>query len=527
MSGGSAGRSAGFLSRANDIEALGREMARLSAEIRQKEKEKETLEQDRSNAGKQLESYRPLIREYEDELLRLGGKQEHLQNSLSESGVTEKSLREELNELEAQLAETGDIIAELINSIRRGEESSREAEEQTKNLQERYDKLIKEREERQKANTDRIVNMRGLRQQINAVNDKISERRRWIESGLEQIAGKNFEIEAVKLKTEELESKISECTSQIDEINVEEQKLQAYTEAVREEKRKIVEKQRDIRSSDKGLSDRRMQLTEEKMRIEKRIESLNTQKAAIIDRFWDKYEITYTAATEMEINVAEQVRNEKYLGELNGKIKALGHVNMDAIEEYVAVKEEFEFLSEQKSDLEKSRVNLNDIISSMDELMKDNFSAQFKIINESFSSVFKELFGGGRAKLYLSEPDNVLESGIEIEVQLPGKSLQNISLYSGGEKSFIAIALLFAILNVKPTPFCILDEIDAALDDVNVSRFATYLKHFLEQTQFIVITHRRGTMEAANLMYGVTMQEKGVSKLLSLEIDDVDDSMVR
>lgn len=527
MSGGSAGRSAGFLSRANDIEVLGREMARLSAEIRQKEKEKETLEQDRSNAGKQLESYRPLIREYEDELLRLGGKQEHLQNSLSESGVTEKSLREELNELEAQLAETGDIIAELINSIRRGEESSREAEEQTKNLQERYDKLIKEREERQKANTDRIVNMRGLRQQINVVNDKISERRRWIESGLEQIAGKNFEIEAVKLKTEELESKISECTSRIDEINEEEQKLQAYTEAVREEKRKIVEKQRDIRSSDKGLSDRRMQLTEEKMRIEKRIESLNTQKATIIDRFWDKYEITYTAATEMEINVAEQVRNEKYLGELNGKIKALGHVNMDAIEEYVAVKEEFEFLSEQKSDLEKSRVNLNDIISSMDELMKDNFSSQFRIINESFSSVFKELFGGGRAKLYLSEPDNVLESGIEIEVQLPGKSLQNISLYSGGEKSFIAIALLFAILNVKPTPFCILDEIDAALDDVNVSRFATYLKHFLEQTQFIVITHRRGTMEAANLMYGVTMQEKGVSKLLSLEIDDVDDSMVR
>ena len=138
----------------------------------------------------------------------------------------------------------------------------------------------------------------------------------------------------------------------------------------------------------------------------------------------------------------------------------------------------------------------------------------------------KELFGGGQGRLYLSEPDNVLESGIEIEIQLPGKSRQNLNLYSGGEKSFIAIALLFAILRVKPTPFCILDEIDAALDDVNVARFATYLKNYIEDTQFIVITHRRGTMEAATILYGVTMQEKGISKLLSLQIDDVDGEMV-
>ena len=147
-------------------------------------------------------------------------------------------------------------------------------------------------------------------------------------------------------------------------------------------------------------------------------------------------------------------------------------------------------------------------------------------INESFSLVFSELFGGGKGELTLSDPSNVLESGIEIIAQLPGKGSQNINLYSGGEKSFIAIALLFAILRVKPAPFCILDEIDAALDDVNVSRFATYLKNYIEQTQFIVITHRRGTMEAANILYGVTMQEKGVSKLLSLHIDDVADDMV-
>ena len=199
---------------------------------------------------------------------------------------------------------------------------------------------------------------------------------------------------------------------------------------------------------------------------------------------------------------------------------------MDSIEEYKNVKERYEFLSVQKGDLEKSQQNLNKIIDSMAELMEEHFAERFGEINKSFSRVFTELFGGGKGELYLSDPDNVLESGIEIKVQLPGKGLQNINLYSGGEKSFIAIALLFAILQVNPTPFCILDEIDAALDDVNVSRFATYLKNYTDQTQFIVITHRRGTMEAANILYGVTMQEKGVSKLLSLHIDDVSDEMV-
>ena len=200
---------------------------------------------------------------------------------------------------------------------------------------------------------------------------------------------------------------------------------------------------------------------------------------------------------------------------------------MDSIEEYKAVKERYEFMAEQKKDLEKSKDNLTEIIASMEELIEEHFGEQFNDINKSFSEVFTELFGGGKGRLYLSDPDNILESGIEIEVQLPGKGLQNINLYSGGEKSFIAIALLFAILKVKPTPFCILDEIDAALDDVNVSRFATYLKNYTDSSQFIVITHRRGTMEAANILYGVTMQEKGVSKLLSLLIDEVDDSLIK
>ena len=190
-------------------------------------------------------------------------------------------------------------------------------------------------------------------------------------------------------------------------------------------------------------------------------------------------------------------------------------------QEYKTVSERVDFLTEQTNDLEKSKKELVRIIDEMLLIMKERFSEQFKIINENFSRVFSELFGGGQANLSLSDPDNVLESGIEIEAQPPGKKLQNLTLLSGGERAFTAIALLFSILNVRPTPFCILDEIEAALDDVNVYRFAEYLKQYSQNTQFIVVTHRRGTMESANILYGVTMQEKGVSKLLTLNIDEV------
>ncbi|MFR8644238.1 MAG: AAA family ATPase, partial [Monoglobus pectinilyticus] len=203
------------------------------------------------------------------------------------------------------------------------------------------------------------------------------------------------------------------------------------------------------------------------------------------------------------------------------EIKSLGNINIDSIEEYKTVSERVDFLTEQTNDLEKSKKELVRIIDEMLLIMKERFSEQFKIINENFSRVFSELFGGGQANLSLSDPDNVLESGIEIEAQPPGKKLQNLTLLSGGERAFTAIALLFSILNVRPTPFCILDEIEAALDDVNVYRFAEYLKQYSQNTQFIVVTHRRGTMESANILYGVTMQEKGVSKLLTLNIDEV------
>ena len=209
---------------------------------------------------------------------------------------------------------------------------------------------------------------------------------------------------------------------------------------------------------------------------------------------------------------------QKEVHKLRNQIKELGSINVDSIEEYRKTKERYDFMSEQRLDLENTITKLRKMISDMTETMKEQFAEKFTIINKNFNEVFVELFGGGKAELILEDESNILECGIDIRVQPTGKKLQNMMLLSGGEKAFTAIALLFAILRINPAPFCILDEIEAALDDVNVYRFADYLKKFSPDTQFLVITHRKGTMEAADTVYGVTMEENGISKLLSMKL---------
>jgi len=233
---------------------------------------------------------------------------------------------------------------------------------------------------------------------------------------------------------------------------------------------------------------------------------------------WEDHEITPNSVGEeykKPDNVSETTKNVKHLRE---EIKALGSINIDSIEEYKQTKERYDFMCEQRLDLEDASAKLRKVIQDMTKIMKEQFEKQFKVINKNFGEVFSELFGGGKAELKLTDEDNILECGIDIEVQPPGKKLQNMTLLSGGEKAFTAIALLFAILKINPAPFCVLDEIEAALDDVNVFRFADYLKKFTKDTQFLVITHRKGTMEAADTVYGITMEENGISKLLSMKL---------
>jgi chromosome segregation protein len=241
---------------------------------------------------------------------------------------------------------------------------------------------------------------------------------------------------------------------------------------------------------------------------------------------WEEYELTYNLALDYKDAGFDDISSlKREISAVKNKIKQLGDVNVNAIEDYKQVSERYEFLKGQHDDICKAEANLVNIIAELDRAMREQFAEKFKEIRVMFSKVFKELFGGGKADLELVDEEDLLETGIKIIAQPPGKKLQNMMQLSGGEKSLTAISLLFAIQSLKPSPFCLLDEIEAALDDSNVKRFAKYLSKLTKDTQFIVITHRKGTMEAADILYGITMQEKGVSTLVSVnmienELDD-------
>lgn len=263
-------------------------------------------------------------------------------------------------------------------------------------------------------------------------------------------------------------------------------------------------------------------LQEEYGKLEVRQAKLQTELEAIQNRLWDEYELTYQTAEEYKKEIQGIKKTQERINELKTAIRELGPVNVSAIEDYSKTMERFRFLTAQKEDLVKSEEKLNRVIREMTSIMKKQFIEEFHKINYNFNVVFRELFEGGRAEVVLVNPEDVLESEIEIIAQPPGKKLQNMLLLSGGERALTAIALLFAILKMRPVPFCILDEIEAALDDSNVYRFAEYIRRFTDTTQFIVITHRKGTMEYSDALYGVTMQEYGISSVVSLKLGDMD-----
>jgi len=269
-------------------------------------------------------------------------------------------------------------------------------------------------------------------------------------------------------------------------------------------------------------NEERSTLERETAQLEQRISQLDDEETHILDSMWESYELTPTPAAAFAQPVPNRAEAKNKAQSLRMKMKALGNVNLDAEAEYLATKERYTFLSQQKRDLEQARQELVQVMEQLTENMKEQFATSFATLNEYFGATFQEIFGGGQAELLLEDTSDILNCGIEIRVTPPGKAVKALSLLSGGERAFVAIALYFAILKLRPTPFCILDEIEAALDDVNVARFADYIRRLTERTQFIVITHRRGTMEAADMLYGVTMQEQGVSKLLMLNLAEAE-----
>lgn len=522
MTGGSNKNNTGFLSRASEIENLKKDIQKLEDELNNVSGLIEANSAELISVEEEREKERANIALLNEKHVKIEADFEHSEIYLMEFKRSREQLLGEL-----------DTITERIDEINKDIENSNA---EIQKLENEIEVFRKNAEQMQ-------LNSENLSGKVNEIQDALIKISIEFNANLKDIELQNERIKSVQIEKEEILNENKEKQHSIEEFSnkiislgneIEQQKKEvdsiskSSTDFDKEiQALDIKRKETDAKTKELGVRVREINevlfdLGQKKVKIETSKVKAEEKLDETFAHLWDEYELTYSEAVKLSTESDVDIKKANaIISELKGKIKALGNINIDAIEEYKEVKERFEFLTAQTEDLEKAKVELEKIISEMLEIMKKQFSEQFAVISKNFNSVFRELFGGGQANLYLADPNDLLSSGIEIEAQPPGKKLQSLTLLSGGERAFTAIALLFAILKVRPTPFCILDEIEAALDDVNVYRYADYLKKYSNKTQFIVVTHRRGTMEAANILYGVTMQERGISKLLSLNIDEV------
>ena len=518
ITGGSvAKKTVNILGRSKEIEKLEKEVNELKVKIKKLEDEKQEYEESiegilelSANLEKELQeidityatekqkviSINENIEKLEKRLNRLKEEQANLEKQKEEAVSTKGDLQVEINKIVEQNGELSKIINEFA--------------ELNKDDQKYIDDL----------NFD-ITNLKISVSSFDESEASIQEIQERIKQELENahtsIENKNAQIEQIKKDNENLEKSIQEILQKIEEVkesvNSSSSKIEELKTERAQKSEKLSKQEDELTAKFKVIEDLKGQLVKLDVKKTKIDEDIN----GIINKMWEEYELTPNNAEQYQKpeNVA---LTQKRVKSVRNEIRELGSVNVDSIEEYKNLKDRYDFMSEQRLDLENTMSKLRKVISDMTQIMKEQFKEKFKVINKNFGEVFAELFGGGKAELTLEDEENILECGIEITVQPPGKKLQNMMLLSGGEKAFTAIALLFAILKINPAPFCVLDEIEAALDDVNVFRYADYLKKFTEHTQFLVITHRKGTMEAADSVYGVTMEESGISKLLSMKL---------
>ena len=518
ITGGSvAKKTVNILGRSKEIEKLEKEVNELKVKIKKLEDEKQEYEESiegvlelSANLEKELQEIDITYATEKQKVISINENIEKLEKRLNR-------LKEEQANLEKQkekaVSTKGDLQVEINKIIEQNEELSKIINgfaELNKDDQKYIDDL----------NFD-ITNLKISVSSFDESEASIQEIQERINQELENahtsIENKNAQIEQIKKDNEELEKSIQDTLQKIKEVkesvNSSSSKIEELKKERSQKSEKLSKQEDEITVKFKVIEDLKGQLVKLDVKKTKIDEDIN----GVINKMWEEYELTPNNAEQYQKpeNVA---LTQKRVNNLRTEIRELGSVNINAIEEYKNLKDRYDFMSEQRLDLENTMSKLRKVISDMTQIMKEQFKEKFKVINKNFGEVFAELFGGGKAELTLEDEENILECGIEITVQPPGKKLQNMMLLSGGEKAFTAIALLFAILKINPAPFCVLDEIEAALDDVNVFRYADYLKKFTEHTQFLVITHRKGTMEAADSVYGVTMEESGISKLLSMKL---------
>ena len=521
MTGGSVSRSAGILSRANELKELTAKQAALTERLDAALREADEAKRDLTAAQYELDVAREQQRGAEDEVLKRTGEKKQYDMLLDALRSREGDIGAELESITARTAEMKKSVA-----VREEEICRHEAE--AAQYRAACEEKLAGQSELQRGSAqlgDEIAARKSTLAGFAAERETTERALADLQALAEQMRGDEDSRRAL---IEDYRAKIRAAEEEIAQYDAAAGALRADAEQVKVQLTELANAKLTL-EAERGASDRRSrELNENVLNVERSVARLEQKRATaameekqILDRLWENYELSHSAAQEQRVELESVTKASRRINELKREIGNLGNVNVGAIEEFDRVNTRYTYLTGQRDDVDKAKEELLGIIENITGEMTAIFKEQFALIRESFQETFLELFGGGKATLELEDENAVLDCGIEIKVQPPGKALKTLSLLSGGEKAFVAIALYFAILKVHPTPFCVMDEIEAALDEPNVIRVAHYMRKICDKTQFIVITHRRGTMEAADVLYGVTMQERGVSKVLTINMNDM------
>ncbi len=517
FTGGSAQKSGGVITRKNEIDTLDTEIEKLTEERDRLRVSAEKLRAEAEKLRYDKDAARDELTSLESEAVRISAEITSLDSLIKQLGTQSESSDRQISETEERIAaaertitETEKALADTAEEIRSAEEKRAEGETSREKLRTHRAELSEKLSALKIKSIELVKDMQSAEQDIQRIDGSLEELGQGSRKFQEEIDRQNDMISHKEIEIERLKEKLAGFKDNTVSYN---EQIKRYQEMHTEQNRLVNELNKGL----KEFNDAKEKLSRDITMLEERREARRRDNDFIRNQLHDVYELTLTEALELAEKIEDMTAAQQQLNLVKKKIRDLGSVNVDAIEEYREVSERYEFMSGQIADVQRSKTELEKIITSLTEDMCRIFSESFEIINSNFKEIFVELFGGGKAELRLNDPENVLESGIEIIVAPPGKVIKNLISLSGGEQSFVAIAIYFAILKLRPAPFCILDEIDAALDEVNVRKYAQYLKKFTDTTQFVLVTHRRSAMEEANVLYGVTMQEDGISKLLKME----------
>ena len=525
MTGGSVSRNAGILSRSGELEQLHKKLKKIQSQLQDATLLAESANRELQKAQYELEVARDQQRQANDRVLTLEGRKNHYDMLIESLEQQQESLRIQKENLQKRSTDDAgrmDAIRRTIADFTARAEETREEIEMLQRRQETARQGLGEM-------TDRLTEKKAQQAALSAEGESARRSMEDLSRLRESLEGEHTDRESLRAQ---MEQAMAQARAEEERQQQEARELRGGIEEHRQALQKLSEEKMALetrRSQTDRLSrtcnDTLLNCEREVTRLEGKLNGSALEEKQILDKLWERYELSHSDAQALRVELESVPKATRRIGELNREIKGLGAINIGAIEEFDRVNTRYTYLSDQRNDVEKAKEELLGIIEEITKQMTEIFATQFEILKQSFQETFLELFGGGRATLELEDENDILRCGIEIKAQPPGKQLKTLSLLSGGEKAFVAIALYFAILKVHPTPFCVMDEIEAALDESNVVRYARYMRRIAGKTQFIVITHRRGTMEEADVLYGITMQERGVSTVLTANLNELSKEM--